>query len=179
VAWLVDVTFLPALVSGLKIVTLWDVVALDLGEEPERSIPIFEGMTSRQARLTALTARIESYPKGSLLFHAGDEGKVMYVVIEGELVASLGSGAERVELSRMRRGDAVGEVALFGGTRTADVAVVEDVRLMRLTERDLDRLQRRSPRIASKLLRNLQRLMAKRLERTSLAATPGAQGPGS
>ncbi len=170
VAWLVDITFVPALASGLKIVTLWDMVSLDLGSEPERSIPIFHGMTPRQARIAALTAHIESYRKGSLLFRAGEEGDVMFIVIEGELVATLGKGDKRIELSRMRRGDAVGEVGLFGGKRTADVTVVEDVRLMRLTEQDIDRIQRRAPRIAATLLRNLQRLMAMRMERTALAA---------
>jgi predicted RND superfamily exporter protein len=166
VAWLVDVTFLPALVSGLRIVTLWDVLTLDLGEDAHLAIPMFRGLSPRQARIAALTARIEEYPPGQRLFSAGDKGQVMYVVIDGELEASLERGRERAVFTRMRRGDVVGEVALFNGERTADVDTVSDVRLMRLTEADLERIRTRSPRIAAILLQNLGRTLADRVAST-------------
>lgn len=87
----------------------------------------------------------------------------MYVVIDGELVASLERDGRRVELSRMKRGDVVGEIALFGRARSADVHVVEPARLLRLGGEDLERLSARYPRIGAVVYRNLNRIVADRL----------------
>ena len=83
----------------------------------------------------------------------------MFVVIHGEMVATLPgkAGSVRVELER---GDVVG---LFHGHRSADVDTMSDVTLMRLTLGNLDRLQRRYPRIGAQLCRNLSHVLAERL----------------
>ena len=163
-AWLVDVTFTPALCSGLHIVTLWDALTYDLGENPEESIPIFAGLTKAQARITALTTSVVKHAAGTPVFRAGDVGDALCVVIEGELRVSLKtSEGKSVELARARRGDVVGEVGLYHGKRTADVSAVTDVRLLRLDANNLQRLRKRYPRIAAQVLWNLSAVMADRL----------------
>ena len=69
----------------------------------------------------------------------------------------------------MRRGDVVGEVALFSEGRTADVDVARDARLLRFGDADLARLGRRYPRIAAQVNRNLNRVLASRVVRTAQA----------
>ena len=167
VAWVLDVTFLPAMVSGLRIVTLWDVLTLDLGADPHLSIGIFKDLTPRQARVAALTTRIQSFKAGERIFSKGEEGQEMYVVIDGELSASVMQDDKRKEYPRMKRGDSVGEVAFFDGKRTADVDVIEDARLLCLSPEGLQRIQRRSPRIAAVLLRNLAEILAGRVVSTT------------
>lgn len=169
IAWCLELTLSPALSSGLRLVTLWDLVSLDLGANPERQIPLFDGLTSRQARIFALMADMISLPAGQRLFVEGDPGDAMYVVVEGELVASLARDGRQVELSRMQRGDSVGEVAIFHGTRTADVDVTRDARLLRFGDADLQRLGRRYPRIAAGVYRNLNRIVAQRVVNTAQA----------
>lgn len=164
-AWLVDVTFTPALCSSIRIVGLWDVLTLDLGRDPQRSIPIFEGLSRAQARIVALMMQLRTLPKDHSLFRVGEAGDEMYVVIEGELEASLPREPERIVLSRMGRGECVGEVALFHGKRTADVTTLSEVRLLRLTDSDLERLRRRYPRIGARIYRNLSRILAGRVAR--------------
>ena len=44
-AWLVDVVFTPALAARMRVVTLWEVLSLDLGDDPQRSIPLFQGLS--------------------------------------------------------------------------------------------------------------------------------------
>jgi hypothetical protein len=169
VAWFLELTLSPALSSSLRLVTLWDLLSLDLGANPERQIPLFDGLKPRQARIFALMANIVPLTAGQRLFVEGDPGDAMYVVVDGELVASLQRDGRRTELSRMRRGDTAGEVALFHGTRTADVDVETDARLLRFDQADLDRLARRYPRIAAKVYRNLNRIIARRIANTSQA----------
>ena len=43
VAWVVDLVFTPALAGRLRFVTLWEVLTLDLGTAPHKTIPFFQG----------------------------------------------------------------------------------------------------------------------------------------
>ena len=88
-AWIVDVTFTPAIAGRMKIVSLWDVLNLDLGESPHTSIPLFTGLSATQARIAALMAHIEEYKANDTIFSSGDKGRYMYVVIEGRVNVSL------------------------------------------------------------------------------------------
>lgn len=169
VGWLFDLTIGPALCSRVKLVTLWDVLTLNLGAEPQRTIPLFEGLSVRQARIFVLMSTIELVSAGTRLFSEGDKGLDMYTVIEGRLVASLKRGNSRIRFAELSRGDLVGEVALFSGSRTADVEVVQDARLLRFREADVERIARRYPRIGVKIFRNLNRILAARVANTTAA----------
>jgi predicted RND superfamily exporter protein len=163
-AWLVDVTFTPALCSKMRVVTLWDALTFDLGENPQESIPVLRGLSTAQARIAALMTSFRTFPAGAPVFRVGEPGKELFVVLEGELLVSLqGSRAEPIELARCKRGDVVGEVALYYGKRTADVDAVTDTRVLRLTRKNLQRLRRRYPRIAAQVSWNLSEILADRV----------------
>jgi predicted RND superfamily exporter protein len=166
-AWLADFTLTPALCSGLRVVTLWDTLTLDLGDEPQRSIPIFEGLSKAQCRIVALMARVLSAPAGARLIKAGEQGQEMYVVIDGTLRVWAEGRDGPIELGSSGRGDVIGEVGLFYRSRSANVDVVDDARLLRLTQSNLERLGRRYPRIASRVFRNLTEVLAERLWKTT------------
>jgi len=168
VAWVVDVTLTPALASHLRIVTLWDLLSLDLGRDPQHSIPLFRGLRPSQARIVALLMDIRTVPKGHRLFGAGDQGTDMYAVLDGELRVSLPGSRGQVEVATLRRGDAVGEVGLFAGRRSADVEARTEARLLRFEEEDLRVLRRRYPRIGAQVLENLSRILAERLGQANI-----------
>jgi len=163
VAWLIDVTVTPALAARLKIVSLWDVLTLDMGEDPHKAIALFAGLSKTQARIAALATSIREFPRGHRLITAGDAAKEMFVVIDGVLEASIQGANGPVKLRQHERGDVIGEVGLFHGTRSANVDALTDVRLVRLTPDNLDRLRRRHPRIQAQILLNLNRILAERL----------------
>jgi predicted RND superfamily exporter protein len=169
VGWLLELTLSPAICSQLRLVTIWDLLSIDIGPQPQRSIPLFGGLSERQARVFALMSQIVSFPAGQRVFTEGERGDQMLVVIDGELSASLMRGTERVEYSRMRRGDTVGEIALFSERRSADVDVVKQARVLRFGEADLARLGKRYPRIAAKVNANLNRILANRVMSTTRA----------
>jgi predicted RND superfamily exporter protein len=164
-AWLIDITLTPALCSGLRIVTLWDVLTLDLGREPHKSIPLLAGLSHRQARIVALMSKISEFRRGTRLFRKGEEGTEMYTIIDGTLVGSDVRDGHRLEVAKMSRGDIVGEVGLFAQRRSLDVEAESDCRLLCLTSEDLERLRRRNPRIAAQVYRNLNEIQAERLAR--------------
>ncbi len=167
VAWLVDVTLSPALCSGVRIVTLWDVLRLDLGEAPHKEIPLFQDLSLRQTRIFALMADIRRMQAGERLVTEGEAGNDMFVIVDGTLRAWVERDGAEVELSTMPRGSVVGEVAYFASKRTANVDADSDALLIRFDGEDLERLRRRYPRIAAAVFRNLNRIQAERLVRTT------------
>jgi hydrophobe/amphiphile efflux-3 (HAE3) family protein len=168
VAWAVDFSLTPALCSGLRVATMWDTLRLDLGPDPQNSIPLFQGLTSWECRLAALIASIRNIPAGQPLLRSGQEGREMFLVIDGELEISVRHpDGEREVINICRRGDVIGEVGFFFKRRSADVDVLADARLLRLTQKNMEKLTRRYPRIAAKVLRNLSAIMAERLINTT------------
>jgi predicted RND superfamily exporter protein len=167
IAWFSDFLLTPALCASVRFTTLWDALTLDLGENPQKSIPLLKGLRTSQARIVALMARIIREPQGKRIISAGDNASEMYVVIEGKLSTSIKGEDGRIELATHERGDVVGEAGLFYETRTADVDVVEDARLLCLTQANLDRLSRRYPYIATKVFKNLNKVLATRLYNTT------------
>jgi predicted RND superfamily exporter protein len=163
-AGVADLTFNPALTSRVKIVTLWDVLTLDLGENPQEVIPLFRGFSKWQARIVALMTEIVETKQGQRLMQTGQKSDGMYVVIEGQLQSHIERDGARVPLNRHGRGDVLGEVGLFRGERTANVDCESDCRLLRFDQENLARLQRRYPRTAAKLMRNLSEVLADRLK---------------
>ena len=164
--WLLELTLSPAICSSVRLVTLWDLLTLDLGHEPQTSIPLFKGLSKRQARIFALMSSSIKLSAGQRLFSEGDKGGEMFIVIDGELVASIDQNGQRVEFARMGRGDVVGEIALFTEHRSADVDVLQDARLLRFGETEVLRLRRRYPFIAATIYANLNRVLALRLQNT-------------
>ncbi|MCK4833867.1 MAG: MMPL family transporter, partial [Gammaproteobacteria bacterium] len=167
VAWLSDIFLTPALCTRLKIATLWDVVTLDLGKRPQDTIPLFKGLSNFQARIVARMASIMEVEKGVRLIEIGQPGVEMYTVIDGSLQASIEGENGRIDLDSLTRGDTFGEVGLFFTTRTANVDVVENARLIRITLENLEVLKRRYPRIAAQLLSNLNEILSTRLVNTT------------
>ncbi|MGR8948127.1 MAG: efflux RND transporter permease subunit, partial [Gammaproteobacteria bacterium] len=163
IAWFVDLVVSPALSSGLRFVTLWEVLAIDLGADPHKKIPLFNGLTNRQARIAALFGKIESFSPGERILTFGEVGHEICIVVEGVVVAQV----ERDEGNRVLRaihpGELFGEVALFTGTRTANIDAMTEVRVLRLNRESLERIQSRYPKIAAQIFWNLTGTVSERL----------------
>ena len=163
VAWISDFFLTPALCSRLRIATLWDVLTLDLGKKPQDTIPLFKGLSNFQARIVARMATIKVYECCDRIIEIGQPGEEMYTVIDGKLQASIESEHGTIKLDELVRGDTFGEAGLFYATRTANVDVVEDARLVSITRENLEIMKRRYPRIAAQLFSNLNEILSTRL----------------
>lgn len=164
-SWLSDITLTPALASLVRIVTLWDLLRLDLGRSPQHTIPLLSGLSMRQARTFALLSNLEKLPAGSRVITEGDYARDMFVIVDGQVEAWVERGGERKLLSSLGRGAVMGEAGYFGQRRTANVDAVSAVRLLRFNSQDLERLRLRHPRIAATVFRNLNRIQSERIAR--------------
>ena len=168
IAWASDLLLVPAVGARATIVTLWDTLRVDLGEAPQRTIPLLAGMSARQARLFALATNIRTVPDGDRLIRQGDAGTEMYVVVEGKVRIWIERpDGSAMPIGEQGRGTTLGEAGNFSRRRTANVTAVGATRVLAFSGDDLERLRRVHPRIAALAYRNLNRIQAERLAGTT------------
>jgi NADH dehydrogenase len=93
---------LPGLERKIRVATDW---ALDLLLPPD----IVQLKTER-----ALSIRREHFEAGEVIFHEGDRGDWLYIILDGEVeVVRDGLGRDRIVVTRLQRGDCFGEIALI------------------------------------------------------------------
>jgi CRP-like cAMP-binding protein len=126
---------------------------------------LFAGLEPAQLDEIAAATRIQKLAKRDELFHKGDEGSQVYVVVSGRLKALATSlEGDDVVFNILGPGEVFGEIALLGETpRTATVAAIEPCELLVIDRRDFLALLRRHPEAAIGLLR----VLALRLKRVS------------
>lgn len=113
-----------------------------------RRIPFFSELPESDIPLLASALTVRNLAGGEILFHAGDDGDALFVVVDGVLDVLMGEGTpdERVVAQRIQ-GEYVGEMSLIlpGGKRTAAVRAAAETRLLALTRPDFESLVQRRP----------------------------------
>jgi len=145
----------------------WDTVVRCA--EDERALlaatPLFQDLEPKQLDGLVRVAHHKQLARHQELFHKGDEGADIFVVLEGKLKALATSiQGEEIVFNILGRGDVFGEIALFAGTpRTATVIAIEACELLAVHRRELFALLAAHPKSALSLLR----VLAARLTRLS------------
>jgi hypothetical protein len=123
-----------------------------------REIPIFAGLSPEDLQLVANIAREEWYPQNTDIFHQGEEGNVMFVIVEGRLdVVRTVNGAEQV-LAQRGPGEFVGEMAVIeSAPRLATLRTQSDVRVLAIDGETFKGILRERPDVSFAVLRNISR----------------------
>src|SRR4029077_9108511 len=101
-----NLVLLPAVLGTTKIITLWDLVGVKLGEDPARTIPLFAGLRPSQARVVVLMGEAKTFRPGETIVHTGDMGDEMYVMLDGHSEVWIGDGGgDRRRVDELWRGD--------------------------------------------------------------------------
>ena len=103
---------------------------------------IIELISRLAGREEALGLKTIELSAGEVLFNQGEPGDCMFLVLSGKLDVRVSQpdGSEHL-INVLSEGSIVGEMALLSGqTRMATVRVREDIRLIRITEKDIGRL---------------------------------------
>jgi hydrophobe/amphiphile efflux-3 (HAE3) family protein len=162
---LAELALLPALLTTTPVITLWDVLYVRLGQDPHKTIPLFAGLRPFQAKIVTLMGELKSFPKGQPIVRQGDLGNEMYVVINGTADVFMHSSEQSRKLGSLDRGDVFGEMGLIRHhERMADVIATQDIEVLAVNERFLQRIKRRYPRIATEIFFNISKILSDRLE---------------
>ena len=119
-----------------------------------KSLPLFEGLTTRQLMNLANEVREEQHTAGTLVFREGDPGDCLYLIVEGQVRVTLGETLLREQGPK----SFFGEIAVLEGeNRTATITTTTPVRFLRLDRDDLLRLMEELPEIAIGICKTLSR----------------------
>ena len=126
---------------------------------------VFGDLDPRELEEVAQVAVPRHWERGEIIFREGDVGDTCYVLKSGAIVLTREHQDGRiVALAELRAGMLFGELAMFRGeTRSATAEVVEPASAIALLAGDVQRLIRRNPDLALKLLASL----AERVSRTN------------
>ena len=144
------------------------VQAGDVDVQPDEKIALLreQGLTGAELVTLADFSNVKQFPGGRFLFHEGDAGDEMYVILEGQvMISKLIPGGGEEALAILGRGDFFGEMALIDGEpRSADAKAFQGpVTAIAFDEKTLKEVLAMESRSALDFMKLLCRLICKRL----------------
>lgn len=116
--------------------------------------PLFAGLSDSEIEALLEVTRPRSLKPRQELFHKGDEGSEVFLVVRGTVKALTTSDeGDDVVFSILSQGELFGEVALLGSPlRTATVTAITESELLAINRRDFLAFLKRHPDAAIKLM---------------------------
>jgi hypothetical protein len=154
----------PIIMGRIRLVGLYQILAMDMDKEVLERSPLFQGMTNYQMRKAILISKLHKFKEGELLVEQGTLGRSMYLILSGqvEVVRRDEGGGKR--LAALEAGQVFGEVGYIRETRrTADVRALSPVRMLSFDYEKMRKDLRFFPYIAAKLNFNISSILGERL----------------
>jgi phosphoserine phosphatase RsbU/P len=130
-------------------------------------VPFFTDLPDEELDRIAATLDMVNLQAGDILFHEGDTGEHMYVVVSGELEILMAPDTDNeLILNIVHEGEYLGEMSFImpGGRRTASVRARGEVVLLSLSRSQFDDLLKRHPQLANAMVS----VLSQRLENTNV-----------
>jgi len=150
--------------SRIRLVGLYEILAMQVQREVVDGSPLFQDMTPYEVRKAILISELREVAAGTRLIEQGTMGSSMYLVVSGELEAVRRDEESERRLALFRPGDVFGEIGFVRATlRTADVRALGPVSVLRFDHDKLANDLRFFPRIVAKLNFNISCILGQRL----------------
>jgi len=121
-------------------------------------LPFIKDIPAEEISPLLQAFRPRNFPAGAILFHEGDVGDRLYLVIQGdvEIITFLGKEEER-RLSYLKAGDIFGEMSLLvpGRLRNASARTTSPVVLLEMLHSDFETLTLRQPHLGFHILQEI------------------------
>ena len=168
-----DLILLPSLMLHVELVTLWDLIRVKLGKDPQEGIPLFKGLSRTQVHYILMAGNLKTYEVGSTVMTKGEVSDSMYAIISGRLQV-LGAAEQKESrakapsqqvIATLEAGNVVGEMGMIRSCeRSATVVAVTSAELLQINERMIKRLQWLYPPTAHRFFFNLMTILCDRLQ---------------
>jgi CRP-like cAMP-binding protein len=131
---------------------------MNLNEEVEllKGVPIFSKVEPAKLKLLAFTSERMNFAAGQELFHQGDQGDAMYVILGGVADVLIDSQGGQIAVAELKKNGFVGEIAILCDVpRTATIKALQRVVCLRISKDLFLRLINEFPQIAVAVVREL------------------------
>jgi len=133
-----------------------------------RSIGLFGALSEEVLEHFVSALKVQVIDSGTALFREGDDGREMFVVLQGELeVLKHSHRGTEARVALLGPGDWVGDMSIVDvQPRSATVRALAPTRLLRVTASDLDTVYRMDLKAYAIVVLNLARELSRRLRVT-------------
>ncbi len=134
-----------------------------LHKDAMKEVPLFGDLDDHQLSLLVSSGKVRRYPKKNVIFHEGDQGDALLIILAGKVnVVLADKNGEEYILSVLGPGNFFGEMAIIeSAPRSASVITVEPCELFILEQQELSALLTRHPALAAKILQHLSQRLRK------------------
>jgi len=172
---LANVLLMPLVLSHVRLVGLYEILALSMQREALEASPLFQGMSDFQIRKTILISELVEVAAGELLIEQGSVARSMYVVVSGQLEVVRHEHDHTRRSALVGPGDVIGEIGFVRETRRiADVRALAPTALLRFDYARLKRDLTYFPYLMNKLNFNISGILGQRLAEVVEAQAAGA-----
>ena len=132
-------------------------------------IPLFEGIRKNEILYLVSLMYKRTFNPGEVVFVEGDLGMAMYIILEGnvKILKSVKKGKNQIlqEVTSLKRKSFFGEMSLLTQEpRSATASIPSKTTLLCFFKKDLDHVLIKHPHTGLKLMRNLAKVLARRLQ---------------
>ncbi|MEA2800390.1 MAG: hypothetical protein QOE49_485 [Rhodospirillaceae bacterium] len=131
---------------------------MNLNEEVEllKGVPIFSKVEPAKLKLLAFTSERMNFAAGQELFHQGDQGDAMYVILGGIADVLIDSQGGQIAVAELQKNGFVGEIAILCDVpRTATIKARESLSTLKISKDMFYRLVSEFPTMAIEMMREL------------------------
>jgi len=129
-------------------------------------VSLFKGLSRKLLRKLLIDLIEKKYSAGDAIFHEGESGKAVYVVLEGSVKIIKKTNSENKTLAVLGPGSHFGELALIGQCSRFATAIAEkDSLLLIMYKSYFDDLIRGNSAISSRILLNLAEILSNYIHR--------------
>jgi CRP-like cAMP-binding protein len=130
-----------------------------------RGCDFFANLTSPELNNLASFVELRAFRAGERVFLEGDSATWMAFVVEGKFsITKQGTNQQPISLTREFKSRILGEMALLDGeNRSATCTTATDAKLIVMSSAEFDRMSNTLPGLALKILRDIAKLVSRRL----------------
>jgi CRP-like cAMP-binding protein len=133
-------------------------------------ISLFAGLTEAQLEEIAGAGEHHTFAEGHQIFHEGDEGNEMYVLLEGrvQITVEMSHASEQAPVHTVTPGSVFGEFAIVTGSeRSATAVATKDATCFVLPRNTFEQLAEQDPHLGYRVTRNLAEILCGRIIKTT------------
>lgn len=154
----------PIIMSRVRLVGLYQILALKMHHPVLEKSPLFNGMTHYQMRKAILISELSEFEQGQLLVKQGTQGRSMYLILSGTADVIRKQRNEERSIACLGPGQIFGEIGYVRQIlRTADVRAASPVAVLRFDYLKLEQDLKFFPFIIAKLNFNISCILGERL----------------
>jgi HEAT repeat protein len=123
-----------------------------------REVPIFADLSPEDLQQVAQIAGEQWYPDATAIFHQGEEGNVMFIIVNGQVQVVRSVNGKDQLLAQRGPGDFVGEMAIIeSAPRLATLLTQGEVRMLAIEGDTFKQILSERPEVSLAVLRSISR----------------------